>query len=304
MLWRLLAMGLALSACAPVPVEPPPAPVPVVAPPPPETAQSAAMRAYFAQVQATLLSRGLLRTDNGATDAPFNDNMLAEAFLRVALYDEFRSSPEGYVAQETESILRRWQGPVRVALRFGDSVPETRRATDRARIGSYLTRLSAITGHPIRLSDSAPNFFVYIVSEDERQMLGPEIAATMPGFEVNEIRAFTAMPPSTYCQVSVQSAARTGVYMRAIAVIRSEHPDLMHLACIHEEIAQGLGLPNDSPRARPSIFNDDQEFALLTPMDEAMLRILYNPALRPGMTLSEARPIVEVLARSLTEGGA
>ena len=50
--------------------------------------------------------------------------------------------------------------------------------------------------------------------------------------------------------------------------------------------------------------NDEQEFALLTPMDEAMLRILYNPALRPGMALEEARPIVEVLARSLTEGGA
>ena len=302
MLWRLLATGLALSACAPLPVAPPPAPMPVAVAPPPETAQSAAMRAYFAQVQATLLSRGLLRTDTGAADAPFTDHMLAEAFLRVALYDEFRPGPDGYVAQETESILRRWQGPVRVALRFGASVPEARRAANRARIGSYLARLSAITGHPIRLSDSAPNFFVYVVSEDERQMLGPEIATAMPGFQTNEIRAFTAMPPSTYCQVSVQSAARTGVYMRAIAVIRSEHPDLMNLSCIHEEIAQGLGLPNDSPRARPSIFNDDQEFALLTPMDEAMLRILYNPALRPGMSLSEARPIVEALARALVDG--
>jgi hypothetical protein len=44
-------------------------------------------------------------------------------------------------------------------------------------------------------------------------------------------------------------------------VIRAEHPDLLRLSCLHEEIAQGLGLPNDSPRARPSIFNDDEEFA-------------------------------------------
>jgi hypothetical protein len=61
-------------------------------------------------------------------------------------------------------------------------------------------------------------------------------------------------------------------------------------------------LANDSPRARPSIFTDDEEFALLTDQDELMLRILYNPALRPGMTLDEARPIVETLARRLTGG--
>jgi hypothetical protein len=301
---RLTALALAgaLVACTPLPVEPPPAPIPVAAAPPPETPQSAAMRAYFAQVQTTLLSRGLLRTDTGSADAPFSDRMLAEAFLRVALYDEFQSGPGGYVAQETESILRRWQGPVRLSLRFGASVPEARRATERARVASYLARLSAITGHPVRLSDSGANFFVYIVSEDERQALAPEIAATMPGFRPGEIRAFTAMPPTTYCQVSVQAEAQSGVYTRAVAVIRSEHADLMHLACLHEEIAQGLGLPNDSPRARPSIFNDDQEFALLTPMDQAMLRILYNPALRPGMTLDEARPVVEMLARALVAG--
>ena len=297
----LMAGSLMVAACTPVPVAAPP-PVIAAAPPPPETPQSAAMRVYLAQVQANLLSRGLLRTDPGIPDAPFNARMLAENFLRIALFDEFQSGPGGYVAQETESVLRRWQVPVRMSLRFGATVPEARRATERARVGSYLARLSGITGHPIRLSESAPNFFLYIVSEDERAALGPEIAAVMPGFNPNEIRAFTAMPPSTYCQVSVLSEADTGIYLRAFAVVRSEHSDLMNLACLHEEIAQGMGLPNDSPRARPSIFNDDQEFALLTPMDEDMLRILYNPALRPGMSLAEARPIVDALATALIGG--
>jgi hypothetical protein len=60
---------------------------------------------------------------------------------------------------------------------------------------------------------------------------------------------------------------------------------------MHEELPKGLGLPNDSPRARPSIFNDDEEFALLTDRTRLMLRILYDPALRPGMTAADARPI-------------
>ncbi len=84
-----------------------------------------------------------------------------------------------------------------------------------------------------------------------------------------------------------------------MALIRSEHPDLFRLSCIHEEIAQGLGIPNDSPRARPSIFNDDDEFALLTRHDELLLQMLYDPRLTPGMTAEEARPIARIIAREL-----
>lgn len=281
----------------PVTPAPPPQPPPAApAAPPAPSAESAALRASYAQLQAAFLARGLLRTDSGARDAPWGARQLAESFLRVALYDEFQVTPGGYVARETESRLRRWSVPVRVGLRFGAGVPAPRRATERARVASYLARLARITGHPIGLADGAANFLVYIVSEDERRALGAEFAAAMPGFTAAEVRAFTQMPASTYCQVSVMSQPGTSTYTRALAVIRYEHPELMHLACLHEEIAQGLGLPNDSPRARPSIFNDDQEFALLTPLDEAMLAMLYDPRLRPGMTPAEARPVVERLA--------
>ncbi|MFO7759375.1 MAG: DUF2927 domain-containing protein, partial [Roseovarius sp.] len=51
----------------------------------------------------------------------------------------------------------------------------------------------------------------------------------------------------------------------------------------------------DSPTARPSIFNDDDEFALLTRHDEILLELLYDPALDPGMTPDEARPILRRL---------
>lgn len=296
-----------LAAC--VPVQPTvPAPVPPVreqpaAPPPAApSAASESARAHYAAVQAELLGRGLLRTDGGVTDAPYTDRMLAENFVRIALYDEYYRTSQGLVAQPTASRLRRWDQPVRVALRFGESVPLDRRATDQARIGSFLARLARITGHSIRLSDTNPNFFIYIVNEDERRALGPAINAALPGLSPAEVAGITQLPRSTYCLVYAMSTGSGSTYNRALAVIRSEHPDLMRLSCIHEEIAQGLGLANDSPTARPSIFNDDEEFALLTPMDEAMLKILYNPALRPGMTEAEARPIIFPLATALTGG--
>jgi hypothetical protein len=303
-----LLAALTLAACVSGPQtvsmprpKPLPATMPAV-PVVPETAASAQMRAYYTQVQTSLLAQGLLRTDGGGVDTPFTDRILAETFLKIALFNEYTRTGTVTLQQESGSILRRWQAPVRVGLRFGASVPADKRATDTARVSSYLARLAGLTGLSIRLDDAQPNFYVYFVSEDERQALGPAMHAALPQLSNGEISDIVNLPRSTYCVALTQSAGGGGVYNRAFIVIRAEHPDLLRLSCIHEEIAQALGLPNDSPQARPSIFNDDEEFALLTRQDEMMLRMLYNPALRPGMTITQARPIVEALATSLRGG--
>ena len=292
---------LALAACdlGPGSQTPPPAPVPVT--PAAPTEKSAAAAIYYAQVQQLLLSQGMLRTDGGG-DLRLSARTLTENFMRIALYDEYRRGSGGFIREETESRLRRWEGPIRVGIRFGASVPPDRQATDRARIGSFVARLASITGHPMSVDDRNPNFLIQVVSEDEREALGPVVSATLPGLTPADVAGITAMPRSTYCLVYAMAAGNSHAYTRAFAVIRAEHPDLLRLSCLHEEMTQGLGLPNDSPRARPSIFNDDEEFALLTDQDEMLLRILYSPELRPGMSATEARPIVETLARRLLGG--
>ena len=271
----------------------------VLAPPTPKSADA---RAYYSQVQQSLLSQGLMRTDGGGKNTPFTDRTLADNFIRIAMFDEYSRETSGFVRQETASRLRRWVVPIRVGIRFGATIPEDRQATDRARIGSYLSRLSGLTNHPMRIDEANPNFWIYIVSEDEREALGPKIRAALPSLSAADVAGITAMPRSTYCLVYALSEGTSGAYTRAFAVIRAEHPDLLRLSCLHEEMAQGLGLANDSPSARPSIFNDDEEFALLTDQDELMLRILYSPELRPGMTLEQVRPIVESLATRLMGG--
>ncbi len=304
--WTTLVAGtaaLSLSACVATGPEPAPAPAPapaapVVAEP---TPKSAAAAAYYARVQQTLLAQGLLRTDGGG-NIPFTDRMLAENFLRIALFDEYRRTDRGFVREETAGRLRRWEVPVRVGLRFGASVPAERQATDRSRIASFVARLAAVTGHSITMDDANANFVIHIVSEDEREALGPKVRAMLPTLSLADVSGITNMPRSTYCLVYALSEGSSGAYTRAVAVIRAEHPDLLRLSCVHEELAQGLGLPNDSPRARPSIFNDDEEFAFLTDHDELLLKMLYSRELRTGMTLSEAQPIVFSLARRLMGG--
>ncbi|MFC0280863.1 DUF2927 domain-containing protein [Falsigemmobacter intermedius] len=277
----------------------------VALPPKPQepSRESKAVARHFADVEKDLLSRGLLRRDGGGADTPFGPRQIAENFTRIALYDEYAPGGGTLVARETPSKLRRWQAPVRIGLRFGDSVGEAQRNHDRAAVTAYAQRLSKVTGHPVRLSDQNPNFWLYVVSEDERPAMGPDWAKLFPGLDPSELRAATEMPLSTFCLVMAISQGGSPVYTNALAVVRAELPDLMRLACFHEELAQGLGLANDYARARPSIFNDDEEFATLTPLDETLLSLLYDKRLRPGMREAEVSPLLPALISERLPGG-
>ena len=86
----------------------------------------------------------------------------------------------------------------------------------------------------------------------------------------------------------------------AMTVIRSELPSEWRRSCLDEEVTQMFGPAYDHDSVRPSMFNDDEEFLFLTDHDEAMLRLIYDPRLRAGMTEAETGPIV---AQILAEGG-
>src|SRR5690606_30868465 len=107
--------------------------------------------------------------------------------------------------------------------------------------------------------------------------------------------------PDWICGVTLATDARERNRLRGAHIfIGSEATGIMRRLCLHEEITQGLGLTNDSD-ARPSIFNDDQEFALLTDHDRLLLRTLYDPRLKPGMTEAEAMPLVKRIVGELSE---
>ena len=265
----------------------------------PRSAESLAMQSYYRQVAQTLRERGLLRSDVAPRDAPFGTRQLVDDFIHIALYDEYANRGGTFVARQTASRLRRWEAPVRMTVEFGASVPMAERQTDRAHITAFAGQLARAADHPVKVVPSGGNFNVLVVNEDERRALGPRLERLVPGIDSASVNAITELAPSTFCVVFAFSEGSAPEYSRAVAVIRAEHPDALRLSCIHEELAQGLGLANDYPQARPSIFNDDEEFALLTRHDELLLRILYDPRLRPGMTEAEARPIVETIATEL-----
>lgn len=268
----------------------------------PTDAETVAGQAFYQRIEANYLSQGMLRTDAGGHDAPFGASDLAANVQRIAFFDEFSDRGGRLIAGGAEGRLHRWQSPLRLSLEFGSSVPLAQRSRDIADVATYVSRLSRLTGLPIKLTSDNPNFVILVRTPAERRQAGGRIQSFAPGTSPAALRSALELKPDIYCTVFSYSSGRSAVYDRALAMIRAELPDLMRKACFHEEIAQGLGLINDSPRARPSIFNDTEEFALLTRQDELMLRVLYDPRLRPGMTLDAARPIIETIAAELLPG--
>ncbi|SLN23026.1 DUF2927 domain-containing protein [Pseudooctadecabacter jejudonensis] len=310
-LWALLSLAacdlIPQTATSPVPqarpeVAPPPPP-PVVASNAQRSDASRALSVHYQRVQNDLVARGLLRTDGGGPDTAFTDTVLGRNFVRIALFDEFVATPTGLEARPTISRLRRWEQPIRFTIEHGATVPDDQRTRDANSITSYVNRLERVTGHPMSVGAANPNFHVLVLNEDDRLDYGPRLRALVPGIDETSLRAFLDVPRDTLCLVLAFSVDGSPNYSQAVALIRGEHPDLMRLACVHEELAQGLGLANDSPRARPSIFNDDEEFALLTTHDELLLQMLYDRRLQTGMTAAEAAPIARTIATELMNTG-
>ncbi|WP_111557774.1 DUF2927 domain-containing protein [Paracoccus sediminilitoris] len=263
------------------------------------SAASQTQRDYYAAMQRRLIAQGKLRRDRVPQDAPITAETLTRDFMAIALRDEYSRSGDALVSQSRSAPLRRWVQPVRLQLEFGPSTPVAERAAWRSEVTGFGNRLSDATGHPIALTGSGGNFAVLILSDDERRAIGPRLSELVPGIPSQDAAMLANLPPAISCTVFAYSQGSASEYAHAVAVIRAELPDLLRTSCIHEEIAQGMGLANDSPTARPSIFNDDEEFALLTRHDELLLQILYDPRLRPGMTDAQAAPIVRQIASEL-----
>lgn len=255
--------------------------------------------ALYRDYAALLEADGGLRAETAPEDAPFTNADLATNFERIALNREYRREGARLVQERTVTRLSRWEEPVRWRIVGAGATAE-----DRAEYAALSSRLAAITGHDVgetRRDDV--NLSILILLPEERR-------AFLRALE--EDGAAERMPLVTQwvedvaypCigQVGYEDA-ESGRITGAMIFVKAELQGLLRRSCIHEEFAQTLGLMNDDDDVRPSIFNDDQEFALLTEHDELLLRILYDRRLRAGMEAGEAAPIVEAIIADMRPEG-
>ena len=255
---------------------------------------------YYSRLEERKISLGLLRQDGGGTDTPFDVDDIVEAFEQVAFYNEYDISGDKLLPNSEAVKLAKWKSNINISVRFGNSVNKKQKDNDLLEINELIGILSQVTNHNIKISQQNINMYVIIANQTEIKDLIAEIGLLQPEFDPQRIPIITQLPRDIHCMAmtSMNVQANSGI-SSSLVIIRNELPHIMRKACIHEEIAQSLGLTNDSHLARPSVFNDDDEFATLTKFDEILLKILYDKRLHSGISKDKATQIVKNVADEL-----
>lgn len=244
-------------------------------------------RAYYANLASNLYASGHLRLDRAPADAPYTAEDLARTFEEVVFRYEFHFDGANLVNAPLVKPLKRWSGTIRYRL-AGDAVTQG----DKAEVAALLDEISYLTGLPfVQVDDVQNDMLISIASRYGREQIAAGL--TRSGRPVYRERYdIWRRTPGWICGATLSSdKADPNRLVHAHIFIGSEVHGILRRSCLHEEIVQSLGLTNDSDTARPSIFNDDQEFVLMTEHDALLLRALYDPRLLPGMSAAEAMPI-------------
>ena len=257
--------------------------------------------ADFAGWQSAAVRQGKLRIDREAAEIPVTNAMLVENFRRIA----FGLEPSANAGRTELDELARWEEPLRWKL-YG---PGPEAGAVEGEVGRAFDMLAGITGLDIApaAGTAEVNVSVLFLRPDDYEAASTWARHIHHDLEdaIRRFRTAGANPCAgrLYARLKPDGGLPAGSLSHAFVLIRTGLGERLRSACVEEELAQSLGLLNDDFDVRPSIFNDDQEFQNLTRHDELLLRILYHPRLRPGMTSAEAMPVVAQVVEELRPGG-
>ena len=200
---------------------------------------------------------------------------LEERFYQNAFYNE---------EIEVEQPLFRWEEPIRVYL-------EGAAAEDRRHLEKILAQIAAAAGLSASIVDSpAAEVRVYFVTRDEwREILDKQIEARHA--------AGYFQPFDVVCMALPLRSKQGRNYM--FVVIPKFRSQNIRRKCIAQEVGHVTGLRYDAVGYSDTAFGDWAAAPQLTEVDFQLLKILYDPRLRNGMTWREAQPIVR---RIINEG--
>jgi Protein of unknown function (DUF2927) len=93
------------------------------------------------------------------------------------------------------------------------------------------------------------------------------------------------------CMTSVKSGA-AGDILRSVTFVIVDKGDKVFLDCAYHELLHAFGLSNHDQRNRWTTLNQKRMVGYLTVYDRALLTLLYDPHIAPGMTPRQARAVL------------
>src|SRR5690606_20054664 len=104
------------------------------------------------------------------------------------------------------------------------------------------------------------------------------------------------------CMTSVKSDA-VGRIMQAVSFIIVDQGDDVFLDCAYHELLHAFGLSNHDQRNPWTTLNQSRMGGYLTAYDRALLTMLYDPRIRPGMTKRQVGGVLGVVIKDLGLAG-
>jgi len=156
----------------------------------------------------------------------------------------------------------------------------------------HIQILSSLTGMPMRL-----------MPRDIGS--GGDIVITIVPRTLMSALSFPGVPERTMAQLTGPSRCFFIIWpgsewtVRKARIVINSILDEDHIThCLLEELTQSLGLPNDSERLQPSVFNEAFMLRELSHLDRILVRTVYDPRIRPGMTLDAFRDAADAVVGS------
>lgn len=228
---------------------------------------------------AVVLGASLSTASLAATDDVASADRMVATFDEIVFHAEFGQSIEPRVSKWVDTLN------VYLDIRAGDPTLYLRL------VEAHIEDLADLTGLEIVIVPTADDANVFMVFDRDEQLLR-SAADYQP-----TIGQHAEQIAKTLC-FGIYSVNSGFEIKRAVIGIPTDRAASLGKlpACIVEEMTQVMGLPNDSDDISPSIFNDSSDDNELTDLDRWLVRLLYDPAMKPGMDRQAALAQIRSLA--------
>ena len=208
----------------------------------------------------------------------FSDAEILEGFFKTAFGAEY------HLAGRVDRI-RKFAAPVRVYAEGPRADRKAQLATVVADIGAHIAHLD------IAMADSleAANVAVTLVRDRD---LDRTIAKTYGRERARDIK--TSLDPQ--CLSGFRKNEHYEI-QHSDVILTVDASDFVFFDCAYEELLQSLGPINDTSSVPWTMFNDKVSMGFFDVFDQFILNILYDPRIKPGMTVEEVKAVLpEVLS--------
>ena len=208
----------------------------------------------------------------------FTDDEIIEGFLKTAFGAEY------HLAGRVDRI-RKYETPVRV---FADGARADRKAQIAKIVADIAARVQYLDIAMAANNDGA-NVLVKLVRDRD---LNRTIATFYGSERARAIRS--SLDPQ--CLSGFRKNEKFEIE-RSDVILTVDNGDFVFFDCAYEELLQSLGPINDTSTVPWTMFNDNVSMGYFGLYDQYLLNLLYDPRIKPGMTVQEVRTILpDVLA--------